>query len=65
MVMKTKRAEVLSCKEDIIPFTSNQEQISLSFMLLMLASSSNSSIMQSIRFIRDLTRLVSEVGDSS
>ena len=66
MVMKTKRAEELSCKQaDILPFTSNQEQISLSFMLLMLASSSNSSIMQSIRFIRDLTRLVSEVGDSS
>lgn len=34
-------------------------------MVFIFPASWNSSIMQSIRFIRDLTRLVSEVGDSS
>lgn len=45
--------------------TSNHEPISFSFMLFISASLWNSSIIQSIRFIRDLTRLVSEVGVSS
>ena len=45
--------------------TSSQEHMSLSFMLFILASSLNSSIRQSIRFIREFARLVSDVGDNS
>lgn len=45
--------------------TSSQVTSSLSSIWAILASSWNSSIIQSIRFIKDLTRLESLVGDSS
>lgn len=45
--------------------TSSQEHTSLSLITFIWLSSLNSSIMQSIRFIRDFTRLVLDVGDNS
>lgn len=45
--------------------TSSQEHTSLSLIPFIWLSSLNSSIMQSIRFIRDFTRLVLDVGDNS
>ena len=45
--------------------TSSQETTSLSSMLDILASSWNSSVRQSIRFISARTRFVSDVGDNS
>ena len=45
--------------------TSNKEYVSRSFLSFILTASAKSSIKQSIRFIKDRTKFVSEVGDNS
>lgn len=45
--------------------TSSKENVSRSFLSFTLTSSAKLSIKQSIRFIKDRTKLVSEVGDNS
>lgn len=45
--------------------TSSKEYVSRSFLSFALTSLAKSSIKQSIRFIKDRTKFVSEVGDNS
>ena len=64
---ESKRYLFFYCKtlKTMYGLTSSKEKLSRSFLSFCLFSSAKSSIKQSMRFIKDWTKFVSEVGESS